>query len=107
MKTILMNMAILVADGDYRLSSISLEQAKAELDRGFLSAIGHQSTADLLTTLLGVGGSMNRVTLGDEHFKVGQKAVILKPLKRPPEGAILTREQIEELGYEFKLLEVL
>ena len=107
MKTILMNMAILVADGDYRLSSISLEQAKAELDRGFLSAIGHQSTADLLTTLLGVGVSMNRVTLGDEHFKVGQKAVILKPLKRPPEGAILTREQIEELGYEFKLLEVL
>lgn len=107
MKTILMNTAILVADGDSRLSSISLEQAKAELDSGFLSAIGHQSTADLLTTLLGVWVSMNRVTLGDEHFKVGQKAVILKLLKRPPEGAILTREQIEELGYEFKLLEVL
>lgn len=107
MKTILMNTAILVTDGDYRLRSISLEDAKKIVQGGYESAIGHQSTADLLSTLLENPVQMNRVTLAEKNFPKGKKAVILKLQKRPPEGQILNIKEIEELGYEFKLLEVL
>lgn len=107
MKILLLSTPVLVVDGTYSLSSISIDEARKLLQNGFLSAVGHQSTADVLSGLLGIKVPMNRVTLGEEHFQKGQKAVVLKLLKRPPEGAILDKKQIEECGFGFKLLEVL
>ena len=107
MKILLLSTPVLVVDGTYRLSSISVDEARELLKDGFLSAVGHQATADVLSELLGIHVPMNRITLGKEHFQEGQKAVVLKLLKRPPEGAILDAKQIKECGFGFKLLEVL
>lgn len=104
MKTIIMNTAILLFDGDYRLEAISLKEAKELLKDGFLSAVGHQSTADVLTSLLGVDIPMNRITLTEENFQDGQVCLVLKLKSRPPEGKILSIEEIEKIGYEFKRL---
>ena len=60
-------------------------------DNGFISAIGHEATSQIMTDLFGINIPMNRI-----DFKQSwAKAVVFK-LQRPPEGVILTREQIEK-----------
>ena len=108
MNLALVNAAVLgKGDGLYRTKNLTLDEAKALLDRygnHVESYIGHQSTADLMSTLLGKDVHMNRVFLTQE---VGQTALIFKLNGRPEEGKIYSAEEIEEMGYYFQTLEKL
>ena len=102
-KVLLLNAAVLTANGTFRLSNIALEDVKNMLtEENIMSAIGHNATADIMSELIGITIPANRIQAKQE---VGQKAIIFKLLKRPEEGKILNREEIEEIGYEFLLLE--
>lgn len=105
MKLALLNTSILTADGEYSLRTVTLEEAKALARRhsdNLDSAIGHESTAQIMTTLLGVEVTVNRQLFAQE---VGQSALVFKLNGRPPEGTILTAEEIEKIGYQWKVLE--
>ncbi len=104
MKLVILNTSILTSEGTFNLKNISLEEARDIMKENFISAIGHQSTAEILTTLLGVNIEMNRINFVQEK---GQKALVFKLLARAEEGRILTIEEIEEIGYKFQLLEKL
>ena len=98
----ILNTAIVTTDGLYRITPITLEVARELLNRAsMLSAIGHQSTADILTELLGLDVPMNRINFAQE---VEQSAIVFKLKSRAPEGVILTKEEIDTIGYEFKLM---
>ena len=102
MKLGILNTSILTTVGIYELKDITLEQAQDLVhNNDILSAVGHQSTADILTTLLGTTVPMNRIQFAQE---VGQKALVFKLNGRPEEGKILTQQEIEEIGYKFQLL---
>lgn len=105
MKTAILNTTILTNNGNYNLEEISLNQAKQLLktieDENILSAIGHESTAVILTKLLETKIEVNRIMFSQE---IGQKAICFKLNGRPPEGKILSLEDLEEIGYSFKLL---
>ncbi len=103
----LLNTSILTAYGTYRYEPLSMEQARA-LVREYRasglpieSAIGHQSTAELLSALLEFSVAVNR-----SEFKqtCDDVALVFKLRNRVPEGAILGREELEKVGYEFGLL---
>lgn len=98
----LLNTSIITADGEYSLQGISLEKAR-EIVAGVAldSAIGHESTAQIMSELLGVDVPVNRQMFAQQ---VRQIALVFKLNGRAPEGVILNREQIEEIGYSFKLL---
>lgn len=98
-----LNTAILTADGDFTLQTISLEAAKALVasPAGFLSAIGHESTAQILTELLDVEIRMNRIEFVQQPQQV---ALVFKLNGRAPEGTILTAQEIERIGYSLKKL---
>lgn len=103
-KLALLNCSILTMDGSYSLKSISLEEAKdliKENKNNLDSAIGHQSTAEIMTTLLEEEIVMNRQKF---QQNVGQEAIVFCLNRRVPEGKILSLEEIEEIGYSFKLL---
>lgn len=68
---------------------------------GFESAIGHESTAQLISKLLDIDCPANRVQYKQ---KDGDVALIFKMLGRPPEGKILTEEEIEEIGYSWGII---
>lgn len=98
-----LNTAIVTTDGDYRIRTITLEEAQqlaraAEID----SAVGHESTAQILTNLLGVEVPVNRQLF---EQAVGQPALVFKLNGRPPEGQILSAEELTEVGFTFKILE--
>jgi uncharacterized protein 26 len=100
----ILNTTILTTDGDFTLKTISLDQAKELIqNREILSAVGHESTAQILTELLETEVPLNRIQFKQQS---GQKALCFKLNGRPQEGAILTAEEIEKIGYEFKLLEM-
>ncbi|WP_312202624.1 YddF family protein [Anaerospora hongkongensis] len=99
----ILNGAIITAEGDYSCHTIKLEEAK-ELIRsapGIISAVGHQATAEVLTDLLETEVTLNRINFYQEP---GQQALVFKLNSRPPEGVILSREEIEEFGYQFQVL---
>lgn len=102
MKLAVLNATIATTDGTYKVETISLDEAKALLSGSELdSAVGHQSTADIMTTLLDVDIKMNRQQFSQQ---IGQKALVFKLKGRPEEGKILSSKEIKDIGYEFKLM---
>lgn len=98
------NTTIVVNNGTYKLSDISVERAREILaDGNFISAIGHESTAQIISTVLGMEVPMNRVNASFDN--VGDLAVCFKLNSRPKEGAILSFEDLQEIGFSWKLLE--
>lgn len=103
MKLGILNTSILTTEGTYRLKKITLDEARKLVTRNELdSSVGHQSTADIMTSLLGVEIPVNRQVFNQE---VGQQALVFKLNGRPEEGRILSRVEIEAIGYKFQLLE--
>lgn len=103
MRIAILNTSILTADGEFSLHTISLRDAKNIIQgKEILSAVGHQSTAEILTELLETEIPVNRIQFTQE---IGQKALVFKLNGRPEEGKILTRDEIEAIGYKFQLLE--
>ena len=70
------------------------------LERGFISAIGHQGTAELLSELLGMNIPVNRIAIRLDH---GDRAIVIQLLERLPEGKILSREEIIQLYQQGKV----
>jgi hypothetical protein len=106
-KLTLLNTSILTSFGTYTYEPLTLEEARELICRfqhpgkTIHSAIGHQSTADLLTALLGYPVAANR-----SEFKqtTDAAALVFKLKGRPPEGKVLSRDELEKIGYEFGLL---
>lgn len=102
MKLAILNTSILTNEGTFTLKDITLEQAKELVTQNeILSAVGHQATADILTTLLETEVPMNRIQFAQE---LNQQALVFKLLGRPEEGKILTEQEINQIGYKFQLL---
>lgn len=101
-KIIILNTAILTSEGMYTLRTISTEQAqKLVRENEFISAVGHQVAAEMLTKILGVNVPYNRI---DSRLAKGQTALVFKLNSRPPEGKILSEEEVKAIGYHFQLL---
>ena len=106
-KLTLLNTSILTVYGTYVFEPLTLDEAKAlivefqKTNRKIQSVIGHQTTADLLTSLLNYRVAVNRM-----EFKqtVDDVALVFKLCGRTPEGRVLSREELEAVGYEFGLL---
>jgi phosphoribosylanthranilate isomerase len=99
----ILNGAIITADGEYSCRTISLEEAKKMIQFApeIISAVGHQATAEIITDLLETEIVLNRINF---HQEAGQQALVFKLNSRPPEGMILSRDEIKAFGYQFQLL---
>ncbi len=83
-----------------KVRPISLEEVKSLLQGGnYVSAVGHPATAEVLTALLGVEVPPNRVQI---KLGVGDTLVVFQLLTRLPEGAVLTKDEVDSLVQEGK-----
>ncbi len=106
-KLYITNSPILPSEGKYTYKHIDIETAKKLLDEhsaGYISAVGHQSTANILSSLLKNKVAYNRILI---NMEPGDKAIVFKLKKRLEEGKIYTEKEIEDIGYELGLLEKL
>lgn len=108
----LLNTSILTSYGTFTYESTTLEDIKEFLVKTqqyeefashfkIKSFIGHQSTCDILTELFGFEVKMNREQFAQTKDDI---AIVFKLNGRPEEGKILTREEIETIGYSFGIL---
>ena len=88
-----------------KAKEISIEEAKRMLQsEQFVSAVGHQSTAEALSNIFGINIPFSRVQifLGD-----GDKLISIILKKRLEEGKVLkTVEELEQIGYSIWYFEV-
>jgi hypothetical protein len=99
-----LNTSIVTEDGTYRLHTIDLPSARhlvANASGGIDSAVGHEATAAVLSEMLGVEVPVNRQQFAQQP---GQQALVLKMDGRPPEGVVLDRAGMEQIGYTLRVL---
>lgn len=101
MTTYIINAPILPNYGRYEFNSLTTEQAKTLLTSGFVSAIGHESTAKLLSHTLEQDIATNRIQV---TLQVGDVAVIFRITQRLPEGKVLTEAELFDTPFELGLL---
>lgn len=81
----------------------ALKLAAVAASRGKLNtAIGHDGTAQIMSTLLDMPIAVSRVSM---QYQPGDTAICLQLRSRQPEGVILTAEQVEAIGYDLTLIE--
>jgi hypothetical protein len=82
---------------------ITIDEAKELIREGFVSAVGHEATANLLTRLLGTNIPTNRIQV---FLEPGDRAISFVLRVRLPEGKILTDEEIANIPFYLMLTEV-
>ena len=100
-----LNAPILTEYGKYNFRKAELKEVKYLLflwQGKFISAIGHQSTANLMIHLVKFDIPVNRVQI---KMQPGDMAIIFRVLRRLPEGKVLTQEELSEIPYEFGILQ--
>jgi len=88
--------------GCWEIQSISSDEVAGVLqEKDFVSAIGHESTAKFMSEILGQPVEFNRLSVvpipGDTFY-------CFKLDRRPPEGAILDRAELENLGASWAVM---
>lgn len=126
MKLHLLNTSIIPsAPGAYTVEAyeVNLPAAQAILAHAseVVSHVGHESTAQVMSTLLGVEVPMSRAPMSLQPNEEERNpnppegdgclipqwpivALVFQLRGRPPEGTILTAAQIEDYGYDLRLL---
>ncbi|AOS58378.1 conserved crenarchaeal viral protein [Sulfolobus islandicus filamentous virus 2] len=84
---------------------LTIEEAKELLENErFISAVGHEATAKMLTNIFGVEISMNRIQI---FLDDGDKLLSIILKTRLEEGKVIkTVEELEQIGYNIWLFEV-
>ena len=106
-RTIIFNTSVITNYGIFEYRPITLDEAKrivVEAGDSLISAVGHKETAAVISDIFGISIKANRINLVQ---KVDDIVVVFKLKKRAPEGVILSREEVEKIGYEFGLLKLL
>jgi len=101
-KTYILNSPVLTSYGRYSFYPLEVEEARQILStQPFVSAVGHEGTAKVLSQLLGVSVPVNRIRI---RMKKGDRAIVFRVLVRLPEGKVLSSEELSQIPYELGLL---
>ena len=96
----ILNAPILTNWGVYKYFSYSHKTGNLELSNA-ISAVGHASTAILMSKLLNYPVEVNRIEI---QMKVGETALVFSLKDRQPEGIVLSLEDIKKLKYKLGIL---
>jgi len=102
-KIYILNSPILTNFGKYNFYPITIDKAKEILSKNnFISAIGHETTAQFLSQLLECNISFNRIKI---EMQKGDIAIVFQLKERLPEGKILTEKELQNIKYNIAILE--
>ncbi|MCS7131984.1 MAG: YddF family protein [Hadesarchaea archaeon] len=98
----LLNAPIITSYGRYLYRPCDVSEARALLaNSAYVSAVGHEATAQIMSALLGYPVPVNRIAV---RMEKGDVAVVFRILTRLPEGKILTVEELKNTPFEIGFL---
>lgn len=102
----ILNSLTVTSDGTFTVRTVSENEALGIVNdaietTGFKSYVGHESTAQIISTVLGLDVQATHAQLSQ---RVGQLALAFKLNGRPKPGVELNREELEEIGFTLKLI---
>jgi len=84
------------------IKEVGIEEVKELLtSNSFVSAVGHQATADLLTKLLNIQVTFNRIPI---QLSPGDILIVFQLSIRLEEGKILSEDELSKLQFKFLLV---
>jgi len=99
----LMNSPVLTGYGTWKFLPVTTQAARNLLkNTPYTSAIGHESTARFLSTLLGLDIPVNRIQV---DLTAEDIALVFRVKIRLAEGIVLTASQIADIPYELGQLQ--
>lgn len=88
-----------------KIKRIDVNQARQLINQNqFTSAIGHESTAKLLSMLLDIDIPINRIQI---QMTSGDMGLHFALKKRLNEGQVIDIQELEQIGYDLLISEVL
>jgi hypothetical protein len=83
------------------LTKITPQMAREFLEgKEFVSAVGHEATAKVLSELLGINVPCNRITV---RMRPWDSAIHFVLRTRLPEGVVLNEEELRQLDFDLVL----
>jgi hypothetical protein len=107
MRIVLLNTSILTDYGKFEYKKSSVDECKSLIAREskngteIISAVGHESTTKIMTEILEYPIKMNRIQYKQKPDDI---AIVFKMRERSPEGKILSRDEINKIGFNFGIL---
>jgi len=83
---------MLAGSATIKVLEASVEDVKDILKDGFTSAVGHEATAQVITTQLGIQVPTNRISV---KMVPGDVLIVFQLLSRLPEGKILGVDEMK------------
>ncbi len=71
----------------------SVEDVKNILNQGFISAIGHEATSQIISVQTGIQVPVNRISI---KLAPGDVLIVYQLLTRLPEGKILSEDELKQ-----------
>jgi hypothetical protein len=101
----LLNSPVLPDFGHYQFEGpISMARAQNMASGGFVSAIGHEGAASLMSQLLDQSVQMCRKRI---RLFPGDRALVLRLGQRLPEGRVLSYQELSQMPFELGILKCL
>lgn len=98
----IINSSVLTTFGTFEYKESSLEEIKYILNNNaFISVIGHQETASLLSKKLGLSISLNRIEIKQTEDDV---LIVIKSKARLYTNKFYSETELEEIGYDIGII---
>jgi len=97
------SLSMLTPPTTIKVTEASEDEVRRILNQGFISAIGHEATAKIVSSRLGVSVQVNRVSI---QLKPSDILVVFQLLTRLPEGKVLSEEEMRNVQARWYVVSV-
>jgi len=88
------SLSMLTPPTTIKVVEASEDEVRRILNQGFISAIGHEATAKIVSSRLGVSVQVNRISI---QLKPSDILVVFQLLTRLPEGKVLSEDEMKQV----------
>jgi len=97
------SLSMLTPPTTVKVTEASEDEVRRIVAQGFISAIGHEATAKIVTSRIGVSVQVNRIAI---QLKAGDVLVVFQLLKRLEEGKVLSEDEMKQVAAKWYLVTV-